>query len=46
MKALYQRVTGSDVHRMRQVANILTEQDDGGTEKHTREIGGFKQDLG
>jgi len=30
---------------MRQVATILIEQDDGGTEKHSREFGGFKQDL-
>jgi transposase len=31
---------------MRQVATILIEQDDASTEKHTREFGGFKQDLG
>jgi len=45
MKTLYRRVAGIDVHRMRQVATILIEQDDGGTEKHSREFGGFKQDL-
>jgi len=45
MKTLYRRVAGIDVHRMRQVGTILIEQDDGSTEKHTREFGGFKQDL-
>jgi transposase len=45
MKALYRRAAGIDVHRMRQVATILIEQDDGGTEKHSRELGGFKQEL-
>jgi transposase len=45
MKALYRRVVGIDVHRMRQVGTILIEQDDGNTEQHTREFGGLKQDL-
>ncbi|ESQ08691.1 MAG: transposase [Thiohalocapsa sp. PB-PSB1] len=46
MQALYRRVAGIDVHRLRQVATILIEQDDGGTEKHSPEFGGFEQDLG
>lgn len=45
MKTLYRRVAGIDVHRMKQVATILIEQEDGGTEKHTREFGGYKRDL-
>jgi transposase len=45
MKTLYRRVAGIDVHHMRQVATILIDQDDGGTEQHTLELGGFKQDL-
>jgi hypothetical protein len=30
---------------MRQVATILIEQEDGSTEQHSREVGGFKRDL-
>lgn len=45
MKTLYRRVAGIDVHRMKQVATILIELEDGGTKKHTREFGGYKRDL-
>ena len=45
MKTLHRRVAGIDVHRMRQVATILIEQEDGSTEQHSREVGGFKRDL-
>jgi transposase len=45
MKTLHRRVAGIDVHRMCQVATILIEQEDGSTEQHSREVGGFKRDL-
>lgn len=45
MKTLYRRVAGIDVHRMKQVATILIELEQGSTEKHTREFGGYKRDL-
>ena len=45
MKTLHRRVAGIDVHRMRQVATILIEQEDGSTEQHSREFGGYKRDL-
>lgn len=44
MKTLYRRVAGIDVQRVKHVATILIEREDG-TEQHTREFGGFKRDL-
>ena len=45
MKTLYRRVAGIDVHRLKHVATVLIEREDGGTEQYTREFGGFRRDL-
>jgi transposase len=45
MKSLYWCVAGIDVHRMKQVVTILIEREDGGTDVHACEVGGYKRDL-
>lgn len=45
MQAIYKRVAGLDVHRVKNVATVLIEQDDGELAKATREFGGFKRDM-
>ncbi|WP_367025435.1 IS110 family transposase [Methylococcus sp. ANG] len=45
MEALHKRVAGIDVHRMKHVVTVLTENEDGTITKHTREFGGFKRDM-
>jgi hypothetical protein len=44
MEAVYKRVAGIDVHRMKHVVTILIEQD-GAVSSQTREFGGFKRDV-
>jgi transposase len=45
MEPIHKRVAGLDVHRMKHVATVLIEQEDGSLIKQTREFGGFKRDL-
>jgi transposase len=45
MEPIHKRVAGLDAHRMKHVANVLVEQQDGLLFKQTREFGGFKRDL-
>jgi transposase len=45
MKTPYRRVAGIDVHRVKHVATILIEREDGSTEQHTLAFGGFTRDL-
>ena len=45
MQAIYKRVAGLDVHRVKNVATVLIEEDEGELAKATREFGGFKRDM-
>jgi transposase len=45
MEPIHKRVAGLDVHRMKHVATVLVEEEDGTVTKATRQFGGFKRDL-
>jgi transposase len=45
MEPIHKRVAGLDVHRMRHVATVLVEEEEGMVTKATRQFGGFKRDL-
>src|SRR5208337_3691573 len=45
MEAIYQRVAGIDVHRMKHVVTLLIEAEDGTVASETREFGAFKREL-
>jgi transposase len=45
MESIYRRVAGLDVHRMKHMATVLTEAEDGTLTKSTREFGAFRRDL-
>lgn len=48
VETLHKRVAGIDVHRMKHVVTVLSENEDGTPTRHTRhtrEFGGFKRDL-
>jgi transposase len=45
MEPIHKRVAGPDVHRMRHVATVLVEEEEGMVTKATRQFGGFKRDL-
>jgi transposase len=45
MEPIHKRVAGLDVHRMKQVATVLVEAEEGTVTTATRQFGGFKRDL-
>ena len=45
MGAIYKRIAGIDVHRMKHAVTVLIESDDGTVTQRSREFGGFKRDL-
>ena len=45
MEPIHKRVAGLDVHRMKHVATVLVEEEEGTVTKATRQFGGFKRDL-
>jgi transposase len=45
LETLHKRVAGIDVHRMKHVVTVLSEDETGNLTRQTREYGGFKRDL-
>jgi transposase len=45
LETLHKRVAGIDVHRMKHVVTVLSENEEGTITRFTREFGGFKRDL-
>ncbi len=45
LETLHKRVAGIDVHRMKHIVTVLSEDEAGNVTRLTREFGGFKRDL-